>query len=130
MEGCMPLQPEEDVTTSSPKTKNKCGKFVSSRQKIMVVNIYKDIISITPDKKYMDIINRIRELIGLGRDTIRNTISEYKTTKIVSSPNRKRLKASLFEKIHDLDRTGLRRRTIHSIWLKREPPTLPSYLDP
>uniref|UniRef100_A0A2S2P0V6 Uncharacterized protein n=1 Tax=Schizaphis graminum TaxID=13262 RepID=A0A2S2P0V6_SCHGA len=99
MEGCMPLQPVEDVTTISPKTKNKNGKFVSSRQKIMVVNIYKDIISNTPDKKYVDIINRIRELTGLGRDTIKNTTREYKTTKKVSSPNKKRLKASLFEKL-------------------------------
>jgi len=26
MEGCMPLQPEEDVTNTSPITKNKNGK--------------------------------------------------------------------------------------------------------
>jgi len=26
MEGCMPLQPEEGVPTTSPKTKNKNGK--------------------------------------------------------------------------------------------------------
>jgi len=89
----------------------------------MIVNIYKDIISNTPEKKYVDIINRIRELTGLGRDTIRNTISQYKMTKTVSSPNRTRVKASLFEKIDDLDRTGLR-RTINSIWLKRELPTI------
>ncbi|XP_025203827.1 uncharacterized protein LOC112600737 [Melanaphis sacchari] len=108
VEGCMRLQPEE---------------FVSSRQKIIIVNIYKDIISNTPDIKYLDIIKRIRELTGLGRDTVKNTISQYKTTKTVSSPNRRRAKASLFDKIDDLDRTGLR-RTIHSIWLKRELPTI------
>lgn len=96
---------------------------MSSRQKIMVINIYKDIISNTPDKKYVDIINRIRELTGLGRDTIKNTISQYKQTKTVTSPNKKRVKASLFDKIDDLDRTGLR-RTIHSVWLKRELPTI------
>lgn len=89
----------------------------------MVINIYKDIISNTPDKKYMDIINRIRELTGLGRDTVKKTISQYKSTKTVASPNRKRSKASMFDKIDDLDRTGLR-RTIHAIWLKRELPTI------
>ncbi|XP_060846134.1 uncharacterized protein LOC132925787 [Rhopalosiphum padi] len=108
VEGCMPLQPEE---------------FVPSRQKIIIVNIYKDIISNTPSIKYLDIIKRIRELTGLGRDNVKNTISQYKTTKTVSSPNRRRAKASLFDKIDDLDRTGLR-RTIHSVWLKRELPTI------
>jgi len=93
----------------------------------MIVNIYKDIISNTPEKKYVDIINRIRELTGLGRDTIRNTISQYKMTKTVSSPNRTRVNASLFEKIDDLNRTGLR-WTIHSIWLKRELPTIDQIL--
>ncbi|KAL4098421.1 hypothetical protein QTP88_023040 [Uroleucon formosanum] len=122
VEGCMPLHPEE-VTTISPKTKNKNGKYVSSSQKVMIVNIYKDIISKTPDKKYVDIVNRIRELTGLGKNTIQKTISEYKTTKTVSSPSRKRLKTSLFQKIDDLDRTGIRRK-IHSVWLKREVPTI------
>lgn len=95
---------------------------MSSSQKV-IVNIYKDIISKTPDKKYVDIVNRIRELTGLGKNTIQKTISEYKTTKTVSSPNRKRLKTSLFQKIDDLDRTGIRRK-IHSVWLKREVPTI------
>ncbi|XP_060881664.1 uncharacterized protein LOC132953146 [Metopolophium dirhodum] len=108
VEGCMPLQPEE---------------YVSSRQRVMIVNIYKDIISDTPDKKYVDVINRIRELTGLEKNTIQKTISEYKTTKTVSSPNRKRLKTSLFQKIDDLDRTGIRRK-IHSVWLNCELPTI------
>lgn len=86
---------------------------MSSRQKIMIVNIYKDIISKSPNKKYVDIINRVRELTGLGRDTVKNTISRYKQTKTVNSPNKKRVKASLFDKLDDLDHTGLRQK-VHS----------------
>jgi len=93
-------------------------QHVSSGQKIIVINMYKDIISKSSDVKYDDMITNISQTTGIGSQTISRTIAEYKKTKTVSSPNKKRARKSLFDKIDDLDRNGLRRK-VHAIWLRR-----------
>lgn len=89
----------------------------------MIVDVYKDIVAGSPGIKYADTINRVMESTGIGRVTVRNTISQYKQKKTLSSPNKSRAKPSLFDKIDDQDRTGLRRK-VHSVWLNRELPTV------
>lgn len=77
--------------------------------------------------KYDDMITKISQTTGIGSQTISRTISEYKRKKTVSSPNKKRAKKSLFDKIDDLDRNGLRQK-VHGIWLRRELPTIDKIL--
>ncbi|CAI6364423.1 unnamed protein product [Macrosiphum euphorbiae] len=117
----------DELSTISPKRKNPKGKYISSRQKIMVINLYKDILMKSPDIKYEDIVNNLSEASGLGRETISKTITEYRRTNTVTSPNKKRVKSSLFDKIDDLDRNGLRQK-VHSFWLRRELPTIDKIL--
>ena len=81
----------------------------------------------SPGIKYEDIVNNLSEASGLGRETISKTIAEYKRTNTVTSPNKKRIKSSLFDKIDDLDRNGLRQK-VHSFWLRRELPTIDKIL--
>lgn len=89
--------------------------------------MYKDIISKSSDVKYDDMITDISQTTGIGSQTISRTIAEYKRTKTVSSPNKKRAKKSLFDKIDDLDRNRLRQK-VHAIWLRRELPTIDKIL--
>jgi len=64
---------------------------------------------------------------GIGYRTIKDTINEYRKTSTVKSPNRKRVKTSLFDKTDDLDRNGLRQK-VHAIWLRGELPTIDKIL--
>jgi len=61
-------------------------------------------------------------------NSVRNTVSEYKLTGTVSSPNKKRNMKCLFENIDDLDRNGLSQK-VHSFWMKKELPTLDKILE-
>lgn len=69
----------------------------------------------------------LQKITGIGRITVERTISEYKKSNAVTFPNSKRCKKSLFDKIDDLDRNGLRQK-INSIWLRRELPTIDKIL--
>lgn len=89
--------------------------------------MFKDITLKSSDMKYDDMITKISQTTGIGSQTISRTISEYKRKKTVSSPNKKRAKKSLFDKIDDLDRNGLRQK-VHGIWLRRELPTIDKIL--
>lgn len=93
----------------------------------MIVQLYKNEKEKDPNLKYNDIMDRIGELTGIGRKTIVYTISEYRKSGTVTSPNRTRSKTSLFDKIDDLDRNGLRQK-VHAIWLQRELPTIDKIL--
>lgn len=81
----------------------------------------------SPDIKYEDIVTNLSEASGLGRETISKTIAEYRSTNTVTSPNKKRNKSSLFDKIDDMDRNALRQK-VHSFWLRRELPTIDKIL--
>lgn len=89
----------------------------------MIVQLHKNEKEKNPNQTYKEIIARIGEVTGIGRQSIINTISEYKKTGKVSSPITTRKKKSLFDKIDDLDRNGLRQK-IYSLWLRRELPTM------
>ncbi|XP_015370672.1 PREDICTED: uncharacterized protein LOC107166498 [Diuraphis noxia] len=110
-------QSEKD-STISPKRKNPNGKYVLSRQKIIIVNLHKDALSKNPDINYTDLYDNMSKATGIGYRTIKDTINEYRKTSTVKSPNKKRVKTSLFDKTDDLDRNGL-----HT----SKDPTLPNF---
>jgi len=89
--------------------------------------MFKEMKSKSSDVKYDDMITNISQTTGIGSQTISRTIAEYKRTKTVSSPNKKRTKKSLFDKIDDLDRNALRQK-VHAIWLRRQLPTIDKIL--
>jgi len=76
----------------------------------MVINLYKDILTKSPNIKYEDIVTNLSEASGVGRETISKTIAEYRSTNTVTSPNKKRNKSSVFNKIDDMDRNALRQK--------------------
>lgn len=96
---------------------------MGSRQKEILIKIYKEHMQRKPNMLYNDMLKKISKTSGIGTKTVAKTISEYKRSGIVTSPNKERVKRSLFDKIDDLHKQGIRQK-VHSFWLRREIPTL------
>ncbi|XP_026815523.1 uncharacterized protein LOC113555299 [Rhopalosiphum maidis] len=73
--------------------------------------------------KYIDLMMSLSTDTGFGLRTIRSTVKEYKETGVVSSPNKKKIRSTVIEKIDDFNKNAIRQK-IHSFWFRREIPTL------
>lgn len=60
---------------------------------------------------------------GVGLGTVRATVSEYKKSGTVSSPNKKKVRPTILEKVNDFNKNVIRQK-IHGFWLRHEIPTL------
>lgn len=63
----------------------------------------------------------------MGLNKVQTTVSEYNQTKTVTSPNRKRMRAGVVDKLDDFDKNAIRRK-VHSFWHNRQLPTLAKVL--
>ncbi|XP_026821732.1 uncharacterized protein LOC113560174 [Rhopalosiphum maidis] len=72
-------------------------------------------------------MKRISDTLGIGLNKVQTTVSEYNQTKIVTSPNRRRNKPGVVDKIDDFDKNAIRRK-VHSFWHNKELPTLAKVL--
>ncbi|CAI6359626.1 unnamed protein product [Macrosiphum euphorbiae] len=118
-----------DANNISPAKLNPRGKFVGTGQKAMIINLYKDKMKIqaenpeSPRLSYKEMIQEISKACGIGRRTIITTLSEYKKQGTVTSPNKKKRRLTVDEKVDDFDKNAIRQK-VHSFWIKREIPTL------
>lgn len=64
---------------------------------------------------------------GIGQRTVQTTLAEYKTKGTVSSPNKKKIRPTILEKVDSFDKQTIRQK-IHGFWLNREVPTIPKML--
>jgi len=69
----------------------------------------------------------VSKTTGIGQRTVQITLAEYKKEGTVSSPNKKRVKPTIFEKVDEFDKNAIRQK-IHDFWRKREVPTVPKML--
>ncbi|XP_050066442.1 uncharacterized protein LOC126555585 [Aphis gossypii] len=113
----------EGVEAFSPVTKNKRGKIVCSRERVRIVNMYKTIIKNNPNMSMREMRAIISKTMGVGESTVHRTIINYKETKTVVSPKRTRVRKQITEAFDDFDRNAVRRH-VHSIWFRREIPTV------
>ncbi|KAE9522285.1 hypothetical protein AGLY_017328 [Aphis glycines] len=113
----------EGVEALSPVTKNTRGKIVGSRERLRIVNMYKSIIKDNPSMSMRQMRVIIAKALGVGESTVHRTVSDYKETKTVISPKRKRVRNQITETFDDFDRNAVRRH-VHSIWFRREIPTV------
>jgi len=93
----------------------------------MIINLYKSIIQELPEVKYKELINIISQTTGVGLNTICSTLSEYKKTKTVTSPNKKKIRQKINEMLDNFQKNAIR-QIVHSLWHKREIPTLQKIL--
>ncbi|KAE9530038.1 hypothetical protein AGLY_011500 [Aphis glycines] len=113
----------DDQIIVTPTKKNPKGKFVSSSQKLMIINAYKMELKNNPKITIRECRITLSKQLGIGQRTISSTISEYNTSKTVTSPNRKRCKKSFQDAFDDLHRNTVRRH-VHSFWYNKTIPTL------
>lgn len=52
-----------------------------------------------PDLKYKKLINTVSKINGVGKNTISQTISNYKNKGVLKSPNTPKIRATVFEKL-------------------------------
>lgn len=94
---------------------------------MMIINLYKDLIERVPEIKYYEIIESLSKSCGIGKMTIKNTLSQYRRTGSVTSPKKSRAKKQLFDKLNDVELEGIRQK-VHSFLQKQEQPTLDKIL--
>lgn len=64
---------------------------------------------------------------GIGQRTISTTIYEYDNFKTIYSPNRKKIRDTVFKKIDDFDKNGIK-KAVHSFWFEKQISTLNTIL--
>jgi len=69
----------------------------------------------------------VSKTTGIGQRTVQTTLAEYKKEGTVSSPNQKRVKPTIIQKVDEFDKNAIRQK-IHDFWRKREVPTLTKML--
>eukprot|EP00102_Acyrthosiphon_pisum_P012353 XP_008181464.1 PREDICTED: uncharacterized protein LOC103308939 [Acyrthosiphon pisum] len=107
--------------------------FVGTAQKKIIINVYKDKIKqqldnpTLPKLGFRDLIADISRTTGIGQRTIQTTLGEYKKEGTVSSPNKKKVRPTILQKVDEFDKNAIRQK-IHNFWRNREVPTIPKML--
>ncbi|XP_060846761.1 uncharacterized protein LOC132926422 [Rhopalosiphum padi] len=123
----------EDVANISTPIKNPRGKFVGTAQKKIIINVYKDKMKQQldnpemPKLSFRDLIVSISRTTGIGQRTIQTILGEYKKEGIVSSPNKRKVRPTVIQKVDEFDKNAIRQK-IHNFWRNREVPTIPKML--
>jgi len=95
----------------------------------MIINLYKHKLQEQPNIKYKDLMQALSTETGIGIRSIKNTISEYKRSGVVKSPNKQKVRPNTHDKIDDFNKNAIRQK-IHQFWFRREIPTLKKIVKP
>jgi len=107
--------------------------LVGTGQKKIIINIYKEKLQQQRENpemarlNYRKMIYEISKTSGIGQRTVQSTLSEYKKKGSVSSPNKKKAKATIVQKINEFDKNAIRQK-IHNFWRAGEIPTVAKVL--
>lgn len=89
--------------------------------------MYKDLKRNEPEILYEDLVIRLSEASEIGIGTIKKTLCKYKSSGEVSSPQNKKIRKTICEKLDDFDKNVIRQK-IHQLWFRKEIPTLPKMI--
>ncbi|XP_025412163.1 uncharacterized protein LOC112684732, partial [Sipha flava] len=107
----------------SPIKKHKMGKAISEEVRIRIVNMYKSITMNEPSISVRQIRKQISDVLGVGERSIQTIITTYKETHKVVASKQKRKKKSFRDLFDEFAKNAVRRH-VHSIWFRREIPTI------
>lgn len=80
-----------------------------------------------PDILERDAAAQLAKETGISNHTVRDVVCEYKKTGVVTSPNRKKRRLSIKDKIDDYDKNAIRKK-IHEFYRNKQLPTLDKVL--
>lgn len=112
----------EVVTEISPIKKNKRGKIVTYPQKLLIVNLYKSLVTDHSfDYSYGSVVRNISTETGIGRCTVYKILNEYTSTGSVTPTVCKR---RLWAKHPDAHEATAIRKKVHQFFRRNEQPTI------
>lgn len=76
-----------------------------------------------PNVTFNNLMQIISVESGIGYTTVCKTVRNYKTNKEVKSPNKRKIRPTINDKLDDFDKNAIRQK-IHGFWHKNEIPTL------
>lgn len=101
----------------------KSGKAISEDLRIRIVNMYKSIIMDERNISMRQIRKQISELLSIGERSIHTIIKAYNETKTVPVAKTTRKKKSFRVLFDEFSKNAVRRH-VHTIWFRREIPTV------
>ncbi|KAL4112044.1 hypothetical protein QTP88_015892 [Uroleucon formosanum] len=90
--------------------------FIGTGQRKIIVNLYKKIVKHqleNPDSPRMtlrEMIVDISKSSGIGQRSVQNILSEYKNQGTITSPNKKKIRPTIIEKIDEFDKNAKDRK--------------------
>lgn len=89
----------------------------------MIINLYKTKLEENVHLSIRQAQKIISKKLGIGVTTVSNTLTEYRNSKTVSSPNRTKIFKNVTKKVDDFEKEAIRRK-IHQFWTNHEVPNL------
>ena len=107
---------ESNFLNPSPIARNKCGQVIGHKQKVRVINFYESKLrsiqsSSAESLRLADLGQEVSEVTGIYPRTISKIIKEYGRTKTMRSPNRQQVKPSAFDKMDEVTKTLIRKKS-------------------
>jgi len=89
----------------------------------IIINAYKTKLEANPKLSIREARSILSKELSIGITTISNTLSEYRNSKTVSSPNRTKIFKNFTDKVDDFDKEAILSK-VHQFWVNRELPNL------
>jgi predicted DNA-binding transcriptional regulator AlpA len=80
----------------------------------MILNVYQTELQLHPNIFIDDIVRKAAYCTGLSESSIYCVIREYKTTHILKSPKKVKLRTKILESIHQFEGNATRRKVIYN----------------
>lgn len=106
--------------------KKRPKKSMSSTEKLMVMNVYKQTYRKWPQGEFWSLgacAKKTAELLGLSAITVQRILKERKTTGTFSSPKKAGPKTNFLQKMDEYTYSAIR-RIVHQFYRRNEIPTV------
>jgi hypothetical protein len=93
----------------------------------MILDVYKTELQLSPNILIHDIVKKEAYSTGVSECSIYRVIEEYKSTHILKSPQKVKLRKKFSESVDEFERNAIRRK-VHDIFFRHELPMIDKVL--
>lgn len=102
--------------------------MIHSNQKQILLNLHKTVLRENPHILRKDLYKKILKMSGIGEKSVKTIILQYDKNGLINSPNKRKVRTKLENRIDECERTAIRRK-IHSFYLDGKLPTINKILE-